>query len=978
MRFALRLVLCLILSTGVVSARDLVPTPPGGGEGVTTCPEHLALPGDGPPRAADKPVRAPDKSAPGDKAGGMPRLIDTRSVLFHCSVDVASDGTIYAAGADQTTADGWSIRIHRSQDDGHTWELWGEITDPSSGNNFKNPCLKVAEGAVDKCYVVYERGYAGTTDQSIRMNSAFLDAPTGDFSATESVISQTGMQFYNPRLFIDDDAFSDFYMYVVAEGDDGATGEDIWFARSTDQGETFETEYEIATTTADNRGYLRPDVCYGYGRYVHVTWYYASHVGAFNDCICYRRAPNDAGGGAGSWESIRTLTSPANGMEEYSPRIAASLSDDRLVISHSRAEDMGSYELLRDLGVLHSDDQGDTFGSDIMYQSLSYVSEAAHDPIGSRWVFAGMEGNHSPGLQTAPHADPANWSDVGVFTTEEDLVYEVAMAVDPDRNGRAAAVWTPYISPGGMDRLMFDAEWRADPGYPVPLEGFPVALEDVPSGAPAVTDLDGDGDLEIVFAVGDGYLDSYLHAVDHDGSEPPGWPVELGFRPAEGAPVAVGPVGPDGETYVIVGRHDGGVVAYDASGTQQWTYTVMSDPTYVSIGALGTPNPYSVVAVSGNSLTFLGPDGQPTPGVISWYFSGSADALAPAAIGDVDGDEIAEAVLALGTSVYAQEMNAPGWTYMCSLPHAASAGVTLWDFDGDGDQEAVVPTVDGFVYLIVNDGQIHHAWTLDTYITHPVSEVAVADIADYSGLELSYTAGDGTLYLHRYTGTSFPFFPVYTGFDLSSGPAVGMVGGEGDLIVGTVDANMAVVGNDTSVRTGWPQPVDDPIRHTPAMGDLDQDGSMEIVWLTDSSCYAVDIGRSPVSDAKTWPMSRHDPKRTGCADCPENVATTVEDGAPGLAHVSFRAPHPNPVSSSTVFAFALPVRAVAELEIIDARGRRIRLVGREELPPGDHLMSWDGADARGRPAPAGTYLARLHVRGPDLNDTQTRKLVLVQ
>ena len=48
------------------------------------------------------------------------------------------------------------------------------------------------------------------------------------------------------------------------------------------------------------------------------------------------------------------------------------------------------------------------------------------------------------------------------------------------------------------DEVFFDAEWRADPGYPVLEPGFPVTLDAKPLSPPALADLNGDGDLEVI------------------------------------------------------------------------------------------------------------------------------------------------------------------------------------------------------------------------------------------------------------------------------------------------------------------------------------------------------------------------------------------------------------------------------------------------------------------------------------------------
>lgn len=57
------------------------------------------------------------------------------------------------------------------------------------------------------------------------------------------------------------------------------------------------------------------------------------------------------------------------------------------------------------------------------------------------------------------------------------------------------------------------------------------------------------------------------------------------------------------------------------------------------------------------------------------------------------------------------------------------------------------------------------------------------------------------------------------------------------------------------------------------------------------------------------------------------------------------------------FALGVPGRAV--LDVYDVAGRRLRRLAAGELPAGEHLLRWDGRDARGRPAATGVYFVRL-------------------
>jgi DNA-binding beta-propeller fold protein YncE len=83
---------------------------------------------------------------------------------------------------------------------------------------------------------------------------------------------------------------------------------------------------------------------------------------------------------------------------------------------------------------------------------------------------------------------------------------------------------------------------------------------------------------------------------------------------------------------------------------------------------------------------------------------------------------------------------------------------------------------------------------------------------------------------------------------------------------------------------------------------------------------------------------------------------------------------PNPVHVDTRISFVLPAggeRAV--LEVLDASGRRVRLLG-SAFSPGLNDVVWNGANDRGTSVPAGLYFYRLRMDRQDF----TRKLVVVR
>ena len=82
---------------------------------------------------------------------------------------------------------------------------------------------------------------------------------------------------------------------------------------------------------------------------------------------------------------------------------------------------------------------------------------------------------------------------------------------------------------------------------------------------------------------------------------------------------------------------------------------------------------------------------------------------------------------------------------------------------------------------------------------------------------------------------------------------------------------------------------------------------------------------------------------------------------------------PNPFRKETALSFTLAAPAQAKLAVYDVAGRLVRTVVHEELPEGDHTVSWDGRDNAGVRVAGGTYFAKL--TATDI--TQTRKVVFL-
>ncbi len=96
---------------------------------------------------------------------------------------------------------------------------------------------------------------------------------------------------------------------------------------------------------------------------------------------------------------------------------------------------------------------------------------------------------------------------------------------------------------------------------------------------------------------------------------------------------------------------------------------------------------------------------------------------------------------------------------------------------------------------------------------------------------------------------------------------------------------------------------------------------------------------------------------------PDEGATGVEEGDAVVARSFLRQNSPNPFNPATRISFVVGGCASADvlLEIFDVRGARVATLVNASREPGEHAVSWDGHDSRGRSLASGIYFAKLTV-----------------
>ncbi len=195
-----------------------------------------------------------------------------------------------------------------------------------------------------------------------------------------------------------------------------------------------------------------------------------------------------------------------------------------------------------------------------------------------------------------------------------------------------------------------------------------------------------------------------------------------------------------------------------------------------------------------------------------------------------------------------------------------AAAPTLGDIDGDGDMEIITMAYDRRIRAFHHDGSVVDGWPIqresgDIILRGGESSAAIGDI-DNDGLNEviigtnspPWNGDDGsgpfppqyntpdyslaTLWAINGDSTLVPGFPVITEQNIQSSPALGDIDGDGDLeiVVGTGTFPGYVNGRqvyawhgDGTLVSGWPRPTDDLMPSSPALADLDGDGILDVV-----------------------------------------------------------------------------------------------------------------------------------------------------
>ncbi len=395
---------------------------------------------------------------------------------------------------------------------------------------------------------------------------------------------------------------------------------------------------------------------------------------------------------------------------------------------------------------------------------------------------------------------------------------------------------------------------------------------------PALADVNGDGAPDLFVGTGNGLVRVYYN---RGAPASPVWPAgpDVTLTTGNMAAPALADLDNDGDLDLLVGKGDNTLTHFRNSGTLTNPAWTLASEKYANISEAGEGLQPSFVDLDGDQdLDLLigrcgdlvwyrnnGPPANPTWSRVAEGYAGLGFSCAVSpALGDWDGDGDADLVTGehWGRPRFFRNDGPPNWAAVdISFPFDldGDSAPALADWDDDGDLDMLVGQAHGNVYKYTNAGSAGSAdWQYGgiqltlPWTDHPHAFPALVDIDNDNAPDLFIgeggwqgpAAGGNIHYYHNDGSASAPDWQLVTtsfeSIDVGgwSKPAFADINGDSDmdLFIGAEDGTLTFVENvGTPTAPAWAAPVHPyaglalGAYSAPAFFDVDQDGDLDML-----------------------------------------------------------------------------------------------------------------------------------------------------
>jgi len=335
----------------------------------------------------------------------------------------------------------------------------------------------------------------------------------------------------------------------------------------------------------------------------------------------------------------------------------------------------------------------------------------------------------------------------------------------------------------------------------------------------AIADIDLDGDLEIIGGTTSGWQ---LQVITHEGKFI--WKFSDGYAFWRASP-AVADLRPDitGLEIVAATYQTQRIWCFDKSGNALWSYTIPGGYAYSTPAIADVDNDGEleiIIGVTNGKIYSFN-----KMGGVEWEYTTGAAIFSSAAIADLDADPYLEIIIGSNDGkIYCLDGKSGSLQWSYKTGGAVYSSPSIGDVDADGSYEIIVGSDDGKIYCLDKGGV----------------------------LEWSYTTGGA----------------------VRSSPALANRGTTGlGIYIGSMDKYLYLLDGQGKLIDRFYTGATNGITSSPAVADVDGDNKLEVLftdwnavpntWTTNYFWCLEDTGSNVGKYAIEWQMFRRNPQRTG-------------------------------------------------------------------------------------------------------------------
>ena len=387
--------------------------------------------------------------------------------------------------------------------------------------------------------------------------------------------------------------------------------------------------------------------------------------------------------------------------------------------------------------------------------------------------------------------------------------------------------------------------------------GFPYDTFDQIKTNPLVLDIDGDGDNDIIFSDNMGFV----HVVESDGSiTNSNFPYEIGDDVWGSA--SAEDIDLDGDIEFVISSKSKSIYIFDKDGLENIYYAdkyllgtpvigqIDSDPYFeIVVGSYGPG------ATSDNQLFVINHD---ATDVVNFPIIIGEKIKSGVALADFNNNGYEDIVFGTDSGnlfmIYDSGVIAEGFPVYMNDKIQSEPSI----LDYNGEKIIFIGSKDDSFYSISSNGEIRFSIETDGNIYTSPSFLD-SDL----GLMVFFGSEDGMIYSVDTSGESFPGWPISVGGGAIGSIVFGDIDGDGSHeIISSINSEIKILNQDGSDFIYSSIIHDLPLSSAPTISDINNDGNLEVIVGTGTNLSSIDF-KFESNYISAWNMHRSNLKRTG-------------------------------------------------------------------------------------------------------------------